>query len=354
MPLPCPQVFHNIFKEYDFLRMENRKSIFNYIKSTAEGIIGKSVVDQIEVIKNDILTDIEIVEPPKDTQTQCEAFFNLIFKLGEKAHIAQDLKDKYPKLFSKEDQSLFCETLHCLRSYIIEQLSGTNDWCREFYNKKVKDLKDKVSELEAKLDHVVVNENGSGAKAITEELTQDILKLAFLEEKVFIVKARLYKELSYLKIYDKKYLLLDKKVPSQDLNEAIPLCLHKRFDQILYELEFRTHTKSSYPEFLRTASLEYSNKQAEKKTALLQEGSELNKLTLEKDNDAFFVIENHNTALTNNYSQDGSDQSVILSEMMQNKTEAKTRNKMRLFDEANSKDPILKKEPDHEDVKLTS
>lgn len=279
MPFPCPQVFEDIFSEYDFSRVPDRKSWKGRAKYGFERISGfftrkDPVIIQIETIKNEIKSELKLIEKIKgqevnDEKHQFDAWFELIFKLAEKAEIAQGLK--YPsyilELFGiaseSDKESLFCQTLHALRSYVIYKLGEKNDQCKKWYDEKIKLLHENADLCEKNLDYAATCDQGRNSDKLSMERENLALHRALLEHPKAIVDAKAYGLLKYLTTYDQMNLLITKKVPANEANLAAPFCLQKNFYLVLYKGEFQKNTNISFADFEAASIQKYILKQKE-------------------------------------------------------------------------------------------
>lgn len=266
MSLPCPQFFTDYFDQYAKKRAADRASITSYLKYGAEKVSGiwtrkDPVIEQIEKIRKYIESEIQLIDTKKlDDRGRFHSWFALIFKLEAKAKEVQGLK--YPQFTGEEEESLFCETLHGLRNYIIYKLTNNDDHYKEWYNECFNTLLKERQTIKDKLYSTVKNDHGKDGKELKLKLKKMTLTLAMLEDAEAITDADMFNQLDYLKIYDQSKLLFSKSVEPDYVNEAIPYCLHKNFWRSLYRTEYQKITNISAEEF---------EKNAEKKYALLIE-----------------------------------------------------------------------------------
>lgn len=251
MPLPCPQVLEDMFDLYEKIREPDRTSLLGRVKNTMEKIAysyfskKEPTFEKIEQIRKDIMALVKLIKVKEDNN-KFDIWISLIFTLGLKAKEAQELK-YFP---DEESESLFCETLHAMRSYIISSLSNNDvEICKKKFAQYIEALQQATKKIHEAFEDAVKYDNGRNADEYLKKYHENILRLAFLEDKNAIIVARKAGLLDYLNVYQNEKLLHKYKMSPNHANSFIPFCLQRNFFETLYHHEYQSVHHITFKDF---------------------------------------------------------------------------------------------------------
>lgn len=186
MPLPNPKVLDGFITLYERLRQKDNKPMsmagkaYNAVVNTATAMIGGNTDQQIMTICTGMKNKFQ-------DKVTVEKWLEVAHDLAKVAADAQNAKSPFfIRLGLTEPDSKLCNTLHAIRTYIIQQIITDIDLYSEYHSIVTKELQT-LDKLKEKI--IATREEHNDVTELSVEIANKLLKLAHLGHRPSIHEA---------------------------------------------------------------------------------------------------------------------------------------------------------------------